>query len=129
MRLSLQLVTVAYAVVLVLATHIPRLDVSFATGTDIPPDKLLHFAAYGVLGCLLGLMVAESAPNWRRWFPIALAATAVFAFLDESTQPMFGRAAEPLDLAADVVGAAAGLTVAAGAAATARRWRRPATPN
>jgi VanZ family protein len=115
----LRLVTAAYAVLLVVATHIPRVDVSFAAGSIVPPDKLLHFAAYGVLGFLVGLLAAGSALNWRQWFPIVLAAIALFALLDESTQPMFGRAAEPFDWVADVIGAAIGLIVAAGCAASA----------
>lgn len=128
-RLTLQLVTAAYAVMLVVATHIPRLDVSFDTGTSVPPDKLLHFAAYAVLGFLAGLIAAGSAHSWRRWFPLVLAGIAVFALLDETTQPMFSRAAEPFDWVADVIGAAAGLVVAAALAATARRWRSPASAN
>jgi hypothetical protein len=74
-------------------------------------------AAYAVL--LVGLLAAGSALNWRQWFPIVLAAIALFALLDESTQPMFGRAAEPFDWVADVIGAAIGLVVAAGCAASA----------
>lgn len=126
MRLSLQFATVVYAVVLVVATHIPRLDVSFAASTPVPPDKLLHFAAYGVLGFLVGLIAAGSELNWRQWFPAALAAIAVFALLDETTQPMFGRAAETFDWVADVIGAAAGLIVAGGVAAIAGLSSQPA---
>jgi VanZ family protein len=125
-RMLLRFVTAAYTVVLVVATHIPRLDVSFDVGLAVPPDNFLHFAAYGVLGFLVGLIAAESGRGWHRWLPLTLATLAVFALIDETTQPMFGRAAEPLDWVADVVGAAAGLMAAAGVAATARRLGRPA---
>jgi VanZ family protein len=128
-RLTLQLVTTVYAVVLVVATHTPRLDVPFDTGTPVPPDKVLHFAAYGLLGLLAGLKAAGSVHSWRRWFPLVLAGIAIFALLDETTQPMFGRVAEPFDWAADVIGAAAGLIVAGAVAVTARRWRWTASAN
>lgn len=128
-RLTLRLATAAYAFVLIVATHIPRLDVSFNTGTPVPSDKTLHFAAYGVLGFLIGLIATGSVLSWQRWLPTALGAIAVFAMLDEATQPLFGRATEPFDWVADVAGAAAGLIVAAVAAAIARRLQLPAGKN
>ena len=93
---------------------------SFDIATPVPPDKLMHFVAYGVLGFLAGLISAESRLERRRWFLLTLAAIAAFALLDETTQPIFGRAAEPLDWVADVIGTAAGLTAAAGLATAAR---------
>jgi len=125
---GLRLVTAAYAVILVVATHIPRLDVSFDIGTPISGDKVLHFAAYGVLGFLVGLIAEEARHNWRRTFPIALAAVGAFALLDETTQPMFDRAAEAFDWVADVIGAAAGLAAAGGLAAVVRMLKSAAMP-
>jgi len=120
---GLRLSTAAYAVTLVVATHIPRLDVSFDTATPVPGDKVLHFAAYGVLGFLVGLIAVEARHNRRRVFLLALVAISAFALLDETTQPMFGRAAEAFDWVADVIGAAAGLAAAGCLAAVARMLR------
>jgi VanZ family protein len=117
---GLRVVTAGYAIALVVATHLPRLDVSFDLATPVPPDKFLHFAAYGMLGFLAGLVAVGTRFNWRRWFPYAWAAIALFALLDEATQPFFGRAAEPLDWVADVVGGAVGLGAAATLATAAR---------
>jgi len=117
---GLRIVTAAYAVVLVMTTHIPRLHVPFGIATPLPADKLLHFAAYGVLGFLVGLISAEARLNPRRIFPRALAVIAAFALLDETTQPIFGRATEPFDWVADLMGACAGFWTAAGLAAAAR---------
>jgi VanZ family protein len=125
-QVLLRLVTAAYAVVLVVATHIPRLDVSLDVGLAVPTDKFLHFAAYGVLGFLVGLITANFGRGWHGWLPLTLAAIAVFALIDETTQPMFGRAAETFDWFADVVGGAVGLIVATAVTATARRLGRPA---
>ncbi len=126
-QVLLRRATAAYAVVLVVATHIPRLQVSFDVGLAVPPDKFLHFAAYGVLGFLVGLIATESGLKWRRWFPRALAALAAFALVDETTQPMFGRAAEPFDWFADIVGGGIGLSVAAVVSEAARRFLWPSS--
>jgi len=126
---GLRLVTAAYAVALVVATHIPRLKVSFDIATPLPPDKFLHFVAYGMLGFLVGLLAAEKSHNWRRSFPYAWAVIAVFALLDEATQPLFGRTAEPLDWIADLVGGAAGLGAAVAMAGAAGMLKTNATNN
>ncbi|MFM8495233.1 MAG: VanZ family protein [Planctomycetia bacterium] len=118
--------TAVYAGFLVVATHMPRLHVSLDLATSVPPDKLIHFFAYGVLGFLTGLVATEAGVGWRRWFPLVLVGIAAFALLDETTQPMFGRDAEPFDWVADVVGAAAGLCAAASLAAAARAFKGPA---
>jgi VanZ family protein len=123
MRISvtgLRLLTAVYTTILVAATHLPRLDMSIEIDTPVPGDKVAHFAAYGVLGSLVGLIAAEARHNWRRTFPPALAAIAAFALLDETTQPMFGRDAEAFDWVADVIGAAAGLAAAGCLAAAVR---------
>lgn len=112
-RIFLRVVTAVYAAVLVVVTHIPRLKVSFGVETPVPADKLLHFAAYGVLGFLVGLIAAESERRLTRWLPAAFAGVAGFAFLDEITQPMCGRHAEVFDWVADAIGSEAGLVLAA----------------
>jgi VanZ family protein len=127
--LVLRIVTALYVIVLLTATHIPRLTVSFDVGLAVASDKLLHFGAYGLLGFLVGLIAVESGLTWHRWFPLALAMLAAFALVDETTQPMFGRTAETFDWVADVVGGAAGLIGPAAVAATARLLTRHASAN
>ena len=118
-------VTVAYTLVLVFATHYPRPEELL--GPNPPSDKTLHFAAYG----LLGLFVAATLAAGGRWSRASagrlLVALAAFAALDEATQPLFGRSAEPLDWVCDVIGIATGIAVVA----LVRRWlesRSPVTP-
>ena len=110
----LRIVTAAYAIALVVATHTPRLAVSFDSGTPIPADKLLHFTAYGVLGMLVGFIAEQADRKLFRWLPMAFAAVACFALVDEITQPMFQRHAEPFDWVADIIGGGVGLCLTAG---------------
>ena len=125
-RLSLRLATAGYATALVVATHIPRLELSLGVGMPIPADKLLHFAAYCVLGFLVGLIAAESGRTLSRWLPIAFAGVTLFALLDEITQPLCGRRIEAFDCVADAVGSAAGLALVAGCSAAVSIIRRSA---
>lgn len=121
-RLILRVVTAGYAAVLVVATYIPRLDVSIGVATAVPPDKVLHLAAYGLRGAWIpgGLLAADVELGWCGRLPLAPTGIAAFALVDEIAQSMFGRDAEPFDCAADVVGAFAGLCVAAGLVAVVR---------
>lgn len=105
--------TIAYTVVLVTATHYPKpgdvLDLLPAT----PSDKALHFIAYGILASLVGctLVVAD------RWAARSLTAMvvclAIFAAIDEATQPFFGRYADVLDWVYDCIGMAVGILLVA----------------
>jgi VanZ family protein len=103
--------TAAYAVVLVAATHYPKPEEFL--GPNAPSDKLLHFMAYGVLG----LLAAATLWAYGRWTPRSplklLAALALAAIVDEVTQPLCSRAAEPLDWVFDVIGLAIGIAVIA----------------
>jgi VanZ family protein len=107
----------AYGLVLLLATHYPKPE--DLLGPDPPSDKMLHFLAYG----LLGLLAAAALAAAGRWSPGSVASLAVglaiFAALDELTQPAFGRTAEPLDWVWDLIGLAVGIALVA--AARARR--------
>ena len=84
----------------------------------LDPDKLLHMAAYGVLGLLAALAYGG------RWQTTSSAAIALFVLLaawgivDELTQPLFGRLADASDWVCDLIGGGIGL--AAGLAAS--RW-------
>lgn len=117
------LCTVVYAVVLVCATHYPRPEELL--GPNAPSDKTLHFIAYAALATLAGatLVVAGRWTAWTAgWLGVAMAA---FGVVDELTQPLFGRTAEPLDWIYDCIGVSGGLLVVAAIAFTiTRRDRR-----
>ena len=114
----------AYGLILLIATHLPADDVEFIVRAadyglfELDPDKLLHMAAYGVLGLLAALAYGG------RWQTMTSAAIALFVllaawgFVDELTQPLFGRFADANDFVFDLIGGAIGL--AAGLAAS--RW-------
>ncbi len=111
-----------YGLLLVVATHAPSANVQFLVKAvdygPLAPDKLLHMASYAVLG-LLALLAYGS--RWRRPATGVIALffmLAAWGILDEATQPFFGRAADVIDWAYDVVGVVLGL--AAGLVAS--RW-------
>lgn len=99
--------TAAYTALLVAATHYPKPE--RLLGRNPPSDKLLHFMAYGVLGAL----AAAALRSRGRWSGRTIAALAgglaVFAAIDEVTQPFFARAADPLDWVFDCIGIAGGI--------------------
>ena len=82
-------------------------------GPDPPSDKTLHFLAYGLLGLAVATTLAASGRWSLRAAIIALGTLAVFAVLDEVTQPWFGRQAEPLDWVYDLIGLTVGIAVVA----------------
>ena len=112
----------AYGLFLLIATHAPADDVQFIVRAAdyglLDPDKLLHMAAYGVLGLLAALAYGG------RWRPMSTAVITLFVLIaawgavDEVTQPLFGRLADANDLVCDLIGGAIGL--AAGFAVS--RW-------
>ncbi len=110
----------AYGLFLLIATHAPARDVQFIVRAAdyglLDPDKLLHMAAYGVLGLLAALAYGG---RWQTTLPAAIALLAMLAawgIVDEVTQPLFGRLADASDFVCDLIGGAIGL--AAGFAAS-----------
>ena len=94
------LLAAAYACVLVYATHHPR--PGELVGPNAPGDKTLHVIAYTLLGGAVAAAVASRGRwNWRSaaavFVPLAL-----FAAVDEITQPLFGRAFDELGLVAGI---------------------------
>jgi VanZ family protein len=112
-RLSrpLALLTFAYTLVLVVATHYPKPEELL--GPNPPSDKTLHFVAYGLLGLLAAATLAATGRWSLRTVGALAAGLAVFAVLDEATQPAFGRTADVWDWAYDLIGLAAGIAVVA----------------
>jgi VanZ family protein len=106
-RRLIALATAAYAGVLVFATHYPKPEE--LVGGRLPADKLMHFVAYGLLGFLAALVLRARGRLVGRTAPLLAAGLAAWAVIDEATQPLFGRAADPLDWVYDVLGIACGI--------------------
>lgn len=106
-RRGLDLVAAAYTGVLVYATHHPR--PAELVGPDAPGDKSLHLIAYTVLGALVAAAVASRGGWGWRSAAALLVPLAIFAALDEVTQPFFGRFADPVDWACDEFGLVVGI--------------------
>jgi hypothetical protein len=112
----------AYGLVLMIATHAPAKNVEFMVRAAdyglFDPDKILHIAAYGVLGLFAALAYGG------RWKTTTTAAVVLFVLLaawgtvDELSQPLFGRFADSSDWIADLIGGTIGL--ATGLAASRR---------
>lgn len=120
----LALVTGGYTLFLVLATHYPRPEEFL--GPNPPPDKLLHFVAYGGLAVLAAGTVAL-ARHWSARRAAGLVGMlAAFAAVDEITQPLFSRASERMDWVFDCVGILGGIAIVAAAVTLVRRVRRQA---
>jgi VanZ family protein len=115
-RRMVEALTVLYSLVLELATHWPYDPAGYLRmmlRTQRPPsDKTLHFVAYAILAALLWACLRLRAAAPLRTTGIVLAIIAVWAAVDEATQPFFYRAAEPLDWVYDMIGAALGCAVA-----------------
>lgn len=118
----------AYLVALTVATHVPRVDPAYLETvgrvSPLEPDKTLHLVAYGILGLLAGAAFALGRPvdGVIRLF----VGLACWAFLDEFTQPLFGRNADLLDWCHDLAGLAVGLAVALAAGRWCTTLRRTA---
>jgi VanZ family protein len=114
--------TACYAVVLVVATHYPRpQEILQRVGAEHVFDKTQHLVAYGVLGLLTAATLASRGHWTFRNVLLLLTGLALFGALDEVTQPLFARFADPLDWGADCVGIAGGVLAVAAGAALARR--------
>ncbi len=106
-RWGLSLATAAYAAVLVFTTHYPTPEQLI--GRPLPPDKLMHFVAYGVFG-LLATTTLRAADRWHpRAIMLLLIALVLAAAGDEVTQPLFSRHADILDWIYDCIGIAIGM--------------------
>jgi VanZ family protein len=103
------------------ATHLPR-----GQAPSLPAsDKTVHAIGYFVLGSLFLLTLKLHDVRRARRIALIPAALAVYAFVDEITQPLVHRHASGWDWLADVIGAV--IAVGVGEAILACRARtRPA---
>ena len=114
--------TVAYTGVLVFATHHPRPEELL--GPNPPSDKTLHFVAYAVLAGLAAATWLTARRTASRGLATLALALAGFGAVDEVTQPLFRRHAEPLDWIYDCIGIAIGIAVVVALATALRRLGR-----
>ena len=116
LRRMVEALTLLYALILEIATHWPYDPTSYlrmVLRTQQPPsDKILHFIAYAILAALLWACVRLRAATLPRATAWVIAIIAVWAAVDEATQPFFYRAAERLDWVYDMGGAVLGCAVA-----------------
>jgi len=89
------------------ATHLPPSQV---LRPPLISDTWLHFLGYAALGALtvwriMADVPRPAAPALLRWY----LALCIYALFDETTQPLVGRSLEASDLAANLVGAMAGM--------------------
>ena len=105
---------VVYTVALVTATHWPGLAIR---GPVSRTDLVVHFGAFFVW---TGLLWLSGLVGWEAWRLLLVG--LAFAVLDETTQPLFRRVFDVLDLVANGAGVAA---ASVAAAAWQRRRVRP----
>ncbi len=97
---------VLYTSALLVATHWPGLAIKSSFSRM---DLIIHagvFCFWTVLLGLTGWIRTPSCPKRRALVLVMIG--IVFAIFDESTQPLFRRVFDPLDLAADSLGAVLG---------------------
>jgi VanZ family protein len=114
------LLLAAYWLLLITATHIPKVPDPLHFRQS---DKVQHLTAYATLAVLAAWVWSLLRPfGWRQALILA-AVVAGHGILDELTQPIFGRDADVLDWFADTTGAALGLAGFLLAQRTLHRWR------
>tara|TARA_R110000737_G_scaffold2923_1_gene8298 strand:+ start:144031 stop:144462 length:432 start_codon:yes stop_codon:yes gene_type:complete len=98
-----QMVFVLYTLTLLTATHWPGLAIK---GPFSRTDLIIHAGAFGLWTLLLGVTGwVQSKTCIRKQALMAALIGIAFGIFDETTQPMFNRVFDLLDLAADAVGA------------------------
>ncbi|WP_437757153.1 VanZ family protein [Sorangium sp. So ce1389] len=95
-------------------------DIGLPRVSEVPVDKISHFAAFLGLEWLLELALVETAAALRRRAAVA-ASAGVGGLLELVQAALPYRSAEWLDLLADTLGALAG----AGLLILLARWRSP----
>jgi len=95
----------AYAVVLTVATHWPKLDLPGQQSVPLGLDKWMHVLAFGVLAVLI--VLARPFACIRRTVVWGTAMALAYAGLNECTQSLMpGRTFDPLDPIASAFGIA-----------------------
>ncbi len=89
-------------------THLPP----GAPGRPVIPDYVLHFVGFSALGIATCWRSARRNRRftWKTW-AAGVAFLAVYAIVDETTQPLVGRSCEWADYLADLCGNVVGMTI------------------
>ncbi len=107
-RSTARMVFVLYTIALLTATHWPGLAIESKVFSRV--DLIIHAGVFFVWTVLLYnarlIAVGNSTypPCFRRRIIWTMGVAILFAVFDESTQPLFHRVADPLDLLADTLG-------------------------
>jgi VanZ family protein len=111
--------TAAYAICLLIMTHLPPARVPRVRVTD----EVLHFVTYVILAMLLlwSLRYVRSMRASGVWVILAV---MIFGAIDEITQPLVGRTASVNDWLSDAAGAVTGVAVVLAMTALRDAWRR-----
>ena len=96
-------ILVAYWLMLCILTHLPPGDLPRVQAND----KIGHFAAFGLLGLMLRVVLHRVAPRHGDWLTVAI--ILAYGALDEWLQPLTGRSCEFGDWLANGAGAAAAI--------------------
>ena len=109
---TLRIAFVAYALVLFIATHKPRVDVNVVPGFRL--DLFVHAGAFGLWTLLLAATGWLGDPRTVRGFLLLVAVAVAYAVADEASQavPIFERVFDLRDMAANVSGALLAAVVA-----------------
>ncbi|MBI9017238.1 MAG: VanZ family protein [Phycisphaerae bacterium] len=102
--INLRWLTIAFAIALVIATHIPKKMMTESMLTIITWDKLLHMGAYAILAWLI--FVSFAITDVFKLKISILFALAIFGAIDEYTQQFVNRSPGIDDWSADFIGAA-----------------------
>lgn len=90
-----------YWIALFAATHYPRVPLP----GELPQgDKLVHFAAFGVLAFLFWHFVRARRPLGDRFAWVSGISLVAYAAFDEYLQQFVGRHTDPMDFAANTAG-------------------------
>jgi len=108
LALLLLAVLAVYWLTLAITTHIPRLEPKLPISH---PDKWVHAAAFCVLALLLAWNWSLRATFGMRQALLTFAILAAYGAIDEITQIPVGRHGNLADWAADLLGAALGVTL------------------
>lgn len=109
----------AYWTLMCFGTHAPRYG-PIGLATVAGWDKLVHFVAYAGLALLMRRATVP-VPG-RGWAILVLC--AAYGAVDELTQPLFNRTADPFDWLADTAGVLA-VCVLWRVLRVAKGWRKP----
>lgn len=126
-------VLAVYWTALCVATHWPRLDLGLDQVPIIQADKLLHFAAFGMLLMLVFFAAPVGrAASFAGNILVASAATTAYACLDEMSQQWFNRwifrTFDAADLASNLLGVSGGVLAVVALHARHRRIDRKSHP-